>query len=381
MAFVALALAVGALPRSGLAVSIELKDVAPDRIERQRAAEEGALPLPGTPDITSFKERLADKGVKLGDRVFIRIFKAESELEVWMRKGDAYVLLANYPVCHWSGTIGPKVKEGDKQTPEGFYSVQRRQLHRSGRWPQALNLGFPNLYDKAQSRTGSYLLVHGGCSSIGCFAMTNTVIEEIFELTYAALKEGQGEVPVHVFPFRMTDANLAAHKGSEWLDFWRSLKEGYDSFERTRRPPRVAVCDKRYLVQDDTSETPEQTSMAGRLIRRLTSLGAATQSCPPAPLQAQPAPPSPAEPQAQSPPQHSEAQIQAPPEAQSQPQPQPQPKTAAPDQPAAEPKPKGAEAQRPAAKSPRLSGGAQPTRAGAASAPGADVKTLFSEAR
>lgn len=264
-------------PHAARAVTIELKDVAPDRIERQRAAEEGALPLPGTPDLSSFKERLAEKGVKPGAPIFIRVFKAESELEIWARTGASYVLLSTYPVCHWSGTIGPKVKEGDKQTPEGFYSVQRRQLHRSGRWPQALNLGFPNLFDRAQSRTGSYLLVHGGCSSIGCFAMTNTVIDEIFELTFAALKDGQGEVPVHVFPFRMTDANLEAHKSSEWHEFWKSLKEGYDSFERTRRPPKVVVCEKRYMVIDAPEDGAAQAA-SRRNVRIATS--SADQSCP-----------------------------------------------------------------------------------------------------
>lgn len=274
-AMAAFALAGASLAPLAHALTIELKDVAPDRIERQRAAEEGALPLPGTPDLSSFKERLAEKGGKLGSPVFIRVFKAESELEVWIRNDKGFVLFATYPVCHWSGTIGPKVKEGDKQTPEGFYSVQRRQLHRSGRWPQALNLGFPNVYDRALERTGSYLLVHGGCSSVGCFAMTNTVIEEIFELTFSAIRAGQAEVPVHVFPFRMSDANLALHQDSEWIDFWRSLKEGYDSFERTRVPPKVLVCEKRYLIADG-GDGPEIRHGNGRRNVR------GDQACPPA---------------------------------------------------------------------------------------------------
>lgn len=233
------------------ALTVELNDVAADRIERQRAAAEGALPLAGTPDLSAFDERLAARGIALGAHVFLRAFKAESELELWMMKDGRYVLFATYPVCQWSGTIGPKVRESDKQTPEGFYTVSRRQLHRSARHPKALNLGFPNALDKSFDRTGSYLLIHGGCSSIGCFAMTDTIIEEIWRVTEAALKGGQQDhIPIHVFPFRMTDENLARAQVSEWKDFWSNLKEGYDAFERTKYPPKVTVCDKRYSFQD-----------------------------------------------------------------------------------------------------------------------------------
>lgn len=234
------------------AVTVELKDVASDRIERQRAAAEGSLPLPGTPDVSAFEQRLSDKGLKLGAPLFIRAFKAESELEVWMVKDGRYVLFANYPVCQWSGSLGPKVRESDRQTPEGFYTVTRRQLHRSGRHPKSLNLGFPNAFDKSLARTGSYILVHGGCSSVGCFAMTDTIIDEIWQITEAALKEGQEHIPVHVFPFRMTDQNMTRFQDTEWKDFWSNLKEGYDAFERTRYPPRVTTCDKKYGFQDIT---------------------------------------------------------------------------------------------------------------------------------
>ncbi len=247
-------LAAVTLPSTGHAVSIELRDVAPDRIERQRRAAVGELPLPGTPDLGHLDERLAAADLALGAPVLLRVFKAESELEVWMRKGDAYVLFATYPICHWSGTLGPKLHEGDKQSPEGFYTITRRQLHRFGRWHRALNIGYPNALDKSEARTGSYILVHGGCSSVGCFAMTNGVIEEIFRLVESALKNGQTHVPVHIFPFRMTDANLARYEGSEWREFWANLREGYDIFERTKRPPRVSVCDKRYFFAEPTPE-------------------------------------------------------------------------------------------------------------------------------
>jgi murein L,D-transpeptidase YafK len=255
-----IALCIGAA--AACAVTIELKDVASDRVERQRAAAVGSLPLPGTPDLASFEQRLSSKGVKAGDAVFIRIFKAESELEIWMRSGNRFVLLDTYPVCHWSGTVGPKIHEGDKQTPEGFYEVTRRQLHLIGRHPRSLNLGFPNAYDKVNQRTGSYILVHGGCSSVGCFAMTNSVVAEIYDLAERALKGGQERVQVHVFPFRMTDANMASYGKSEWLPFWQNLKEGYDAFEQTRVPPQIGVCDKRYLIQPTG---PEEVAAQGPL--------------------------------------------------------------------------------------------------------------------
>lgn len=244
------------------ALTIEIDDVAPDRVERQRAYAEGALPLAGTPELGQFKERLSGAGLKLGDEVFIRIFKAESELEVWMRRGATFTLFATYPICHWAGTIGPKLREGDRQNPEGFYSVGARQLHRAGRWPSSLNIGFPNSYDKANGRTGSWILVHGGCSSIGCYAMTNAVMAEIFALTEQALRAGQGRIDVHVFPFRMSDTNLARHAASPWIDFWRNLKEGYDAFEETHVPPRVGLCDKRYAIE---RSAPEEVGAQGPL--------------------------------------------------------------------------------------------------------------------
>lgn len=232
------------------AVSIELKDVASDRIERQRAATEGSLPLPGTPDLARLNERLAEKGIKPGSPVLLRAFKSESEFEVWFRKDDKFVLFATYPVCNWSGTLGPKLREGDKQTPEGFYTVTKAQIRHIGRWPRSLNLGFPNEFDKSLARSGSNILVHGGCSSVGCFAMTNAVIEEIYSFVEHALNSGQTFVPVHVYPFRMTAENLETQKASSWYPFWSEMKVVYDTFERTRLAPRIGVCDGKYVVQD-----------------------------------------------------------------------------------------------------------------------------------
>ena len=253
LALTVLASLIFSAPKS-FAISIELKAAASDRIERQRLAAAGQLPLAGTPNLSQRNRRLNKKGLKFGAPVLIRIFKQESELELWMAKDNKYVLFATYPVCSWSGGLGPKILEGDRQSPEGFYTLTRRALHRSGRWPRSLNLGFPNVYDRSLSRTGSYILLHGGCASTGCFAMTNAVMEEIFQLTEAALKAGQRHAQVHVFPFRMTDKNLAKHSSSQWFDFWGDLKAGYQAFEKTHRPLEVSVCKGRYSARASRPE-------------------------------------------------------------------------------------------------------------------------------
>lgn len=240
-----------AVPAAALVV--ELDDVAPDRIERQRAFARGTLPSTSAPELGDLGEWLADKGLAEGAPILIRIFKAESALELWMRKGSTYVLQATFPVCHWTGTLGPKLREGDKQSPEGFYTVGRRQMRHLGRWRNAFNLGYPNLHDKRLDRTGSYILMHGGCSSTGCFAMTQPVQQVIYRLAAAALRRHQVNFQIHVFPFRMTETNMAAHAESPWMDFWRDLKAGYDAFEATRLPPRIGICGQRYVVARATS--------------------------------------------------------------------------------------------------------------------------------
>jgi len=192
-----------------------------------------------------------------GSSVFIRVFKAESQLEIWLRGDERFHLFRTYAICSYSGQLGPKLKEGDRQAPEGFYFVAASKLNPNSSYHLSFDLGFPNTYDQAHGRTGSYLMVHGDCVSIGCFAMAtswlplapkrNQPIEEIWTLMAAAFQAGQPFVRVHVFPFRMTEENLTEHAQSEWIDFWRNLKEGYDFFEAGNLPPEVTVADKRYV--------------------------------------------------------------------------------------------------------------------------------------
>ena len=232
-------------------------EVGAQETSSQAAHETGAqAPLPASVITIDRDVRLAEKGMHAGSAVMIRIFKAESQLELWLQKDGRFELFATYPVCRWSGTLGPKLHEGDKQAPEGIYSVALPQIHRKGRWPRSLNIGYPNAFDRAMERTGSLILVHGGCTSTGCYAMTNTVMEEIYKLSEQALHKGQERIPVHVFPFRMTETNLAAHADSPWQPFWRNIKDAYDAFERTRVPPAVSVCAKKYVVSEGGQMQP-----------------------------------------------------------------------------------------------------------------------------
>jgi murein L,D-transpeptidase YafK len=191
---------------------------------------------------------LAIKGMKQESPIFVRIFKEESEFEVWKWKDGRFRLFRTYSICAWSGGLGPKVQQGDYQAPEGFYTVSRGQLNPHSNYYLAFNIGFPNAYDSSNGHTGSALMVHGNCKSAGCYAMTDAYIEEIYILAREAFNAGQTRFHVHAFPFRMTAENMARHKDSPWYPFWLKLKEGYDSFEATGKLPVVKVCSKQYMV-------------------------------------------------------------------------------------------------------------------------------------
>jgi len=199
---------------------------------------------------------LGKKRMDVQAPIFIRIYKEESELEVWKLRDDGrYYHFKTYPICNWSGQLGPKLRQGDRQSPEGFYTITREQMNPGSKHHLAFNLGYPNPFDKSHRRTGDALMVHGKCTSAGCYAMTDALMEEIYALVREAFIGGQEAVNVHAFPFRMTEANMARHSKSEWRRFWRTLKEGYDYFELTRQVPAVAVCSRRYVVNVKMSGT------------------------------------------------------------------------------------------------------------------------------
>lgn len=218
----------------------------PERPAPQAALEGPHQDVRNSPART-LEQQLAARGLRKGAPIFIRVFKETSELEVWVESGAKFKLFKVYPICNYSGELGPKLQEGDGQSPEGFYFVTPGAMNPNSRFHLSFNLGFPNAYDRAHDRTGSHLMVHGSCYSIGCYAMTDPGIEEIFGLAKASFSDGQKFFRVHAFPFRMTKKRMAQEVDSEWISFWRNLREGYVAFERTRVPPNVRVDGKRYV--------------------------------------------------------------------------------------------------------------------------------------
>ena len=195
---------------------------------------------------------MKSQGMSETSPILVRLFKEESKLEIWKQMPSGkYALLKTYDICKWSGVLGPKVKEGDRQAPEGFYTVTPAQMNPNSSYYLSFNIGYPNAYDRAYGRTGTHIMVHGACSSAGCYSMTDEDAGEIFALARDAFKGGQRQFQIQAYPFRMTPENLARHRGDPNMDFWLNLKEGYDHFEVTRQVPSVEVCDKRYVFNAD----------------------------------------------------------------------------------------------------------------------------------
>jgi len=191
---------------------------------------------------------IESKNMDKDSPILVRSFKEEAELEIWKKNRDGqFALLKTYPICRWSGDLGPKKKQGDRQAPEGFYTITPRQMNPNSNYYLAFNTGFPNAYDRSHGYTGSELMVHGDCSSRGCYAMTDTQIQEIYALARESFFGGQKEFQFEAFPFRMTAFNMARHRNNPNFAFWKMLKEGYDHFEVTHQEPKVAVCEKRYV--------------------------------------------------------------------------------------------------------------------------------------
>jgi len=196
------------------------------------------------------EKRFAARGLVFGAPVHIRIFKESKELELWVESGAVFRLFETYSICNFSGGLGPKLREGDGQSPEGFYRVSAAQLNPCSSFHLSFNLGYPNAYDRARGRTGSLLMVHGNCVSVGCYAMTDARIEEIYALAEASLRGDAPWFDVAIFPFRMNAEGMNRHKDSKWHTEWQNLKAGYDHFETHRRPPKVGVRDGRYTFTD-----------------------------------------------------------------------------------------------------------------------------------
>jgi murein L,D-transpeptidase YafK len=199
---------------------------------------------------------LDKKGMPKESPILVRIFKEESELEVWKQDTTSHFqILKVYPICRWSGDLGPKVHEGDRQAPEGFYTITPDLLNPNSNYYLAINTGFPNTFDKANDRHGGFLMIHGDCSSRGCYAMTDEQIGEIYSLARESFLGGQQSFQIQAYPFRMTAANLARHRTNPNLAFWKMIKVGNDHFETTHLEPRVEVCDRHYVF--DAAQPPK----------------------------------------------------------------------------------------------------------------------------
>ena len=201
---------------------------------------------------------MTEKDMELQSPILVRLFKQEAELEVWKQdRSGKFVLLKTYPICRWSGDLGPKIREGDRQAPEGFYSISPAQMNPKSAYYLSFNTGYPNAFDKSLGRTGSELMVHGDCSSRGCYAMTDEQIAEIYALGRESFFGGQRAFQFQAYPFRMTAANLAKHRDNPNMPFWKMIKQGNDHFEVTHREPQVEFCEHKYVF--DPAAPPGST--------------------------------------------------------------------------------------------------------------------------
>jgi murein L,D-transpeptidase YafK len=199
---------------------------------------------------------MVEKDMDLQSPILVRLFKQEAELEVWKQdRSGRFALLKTYPICRWSGDLGPKVREGDRQAPEGFYSINPGQMNPQSAYYLSFNTGYPNAYDRALGHTGSQLMVHGDCSSRGCYAMTDEQIAEIYSLGRESFFGGQKAFQLQAYPFKMTPVNMAKHRNNPNMPFWRMIKEGWDHFEITRQEPKVDFCEKKYVF--DAAKAPD----------------------------------------------------------------------------------------------------------------------------
>ena len=174
------------------------------------------------------------------DEVYLRAFKEERELEVWAgKKGKPLSLVKRYPFCAASGELGPKRKEGDLQVPEGLYEVP--EFNPTSNFHLSMKVSYPNASDRLRSdkaHPGGLIYLHGNCASIGCIAIEDGPIEEVYLL---ALDARVRPIRFDIFPRRLTDDAVAAQKDSPNAGFWSELKPAFDAFETSKRPARFTV--------------------------------------------------------------------------------------------------------------------------------------------
>ncbi|MDN5285103.1 MAG: Murein L,D-transpeptidase YafK [Mucilaginibacter sp.] len=192
------------------------------------------------------QKELNDKGFKANSSIYLRIFKDQDQLEIWVRSGSKYRLFKTYEICYFSGGLGTKTRSGDGKSPEGFYTIEPRQLNPVSKYHLAINIGYPNKVEQLKGYSGDAVMIHGYCASIGCYAMTDARIEEIYTLIYKAFENGQQKINLDIFPFHMDKAHMDFYSHQSYLPFWKTLKPGYDLFEKNHIPPDVLIKGKDY---------------------------------------------------------------------------------------------------------------------------------------
>jgi len=232
---------------TGFAIAVALGLLAgcttQEALQIEQVSDRTQHPLP-----PKMQLKVAQMGLSMSSPVMIRVFKEEEVMEVWKANAsDRYQLVATYPICAWSGMLGPKKKEGDRQAPEGFYNITPGQMNPHSQYYLSFDIGYPNKYDRAYGRSGRNIMVHGACASAGCYSMSDAAILQIYTFAREAFAGGQKSFQVQAFPFRMTAENMAKHRFSENYEFWKNIKTGYDYFEITHRPPVVDVCNRKYV--------------------------------------------------------------------------------------------------------------------------------------
>ena len=265
---------------------VEWPRIAADAEAASRSVAEASVPTaePMLPKHLALRAALARAGLTLGSPIYVRVFKSNGKdgmfrtissvpgvwnewwipnlkrawVELWMQGRDRhYQLFKQYPVCTYTGNLGPKRVDADKQAPEGFYAIQSKGMNAQSAYYRSMDIGYPNAYDRMQGATGSNIKIHGMCISGGCFTMgephseDHQQIEELYTLVQAVHASGQTQVPVHIFPFPMTEENMALYLHANWMHFWNRLKPAYDLFERDRIPPEVHVINGEYVIAPD----------------------------------------------------------------------------------------------------------------------------------
>jgi len=204
---------------------------------------------------TALQTKLKKDNFSTNFEVFIAAYKAEGKLEVWLRSNgqNQFFLFESYKFCEHSGKLGPKIIEGDLQTPEGFYKIN--VFNPESTYHLSLGIDYPNKVDLERTgkdqKPGGDIYIHGNCTTVGCIPLTDEKIKEVYLLAVEAKNAGQEEIQVYIFPFKMTDRNLRKH-GKEFpqqLSFWQNLQQGYAYFAKYRTLPSVSEVKGAYLVK------------------------------------------------------------------------------------------------------------------------------------